>query len=102
MPQRKKLAAYTYSHEAEMARELLDSHGIKAAVTTDDGGGNIPGQSFIQGHMVFVSAEDFDRAQEILNQSHSGEEDSPSWKCSKCGETIESQFTECWNCGTGR
>ncbi|HJP17817.1 MAG TPA: DUF2007 domain-containing protein [Nitrospinota bacterium] len=23
----------------------------------------------------------------------------PKWKCSKCGEKHESQFTECWSCG---
>ncbi len=24
------------------------------------------------------------------------------WRCPKCGETVEPQFTECWQCGTGR
>ena len=24
----------------------------------------------------------------------------PDWRCEGCGETIEGQFTECWNCGT--
>jgi hypothetical protein len=24
------------------------------------------------------------------------------WKCSRCGETLEAQFTVCWNCGTER
>lgn len=24
----------------------------------------------------------------------------PNWKCLKCGEEIEPQFSECWNCGT--
>ena len=26
----------------------------------------------------------------------------PSWQCSKCGELIEAQFTQCWNCDTER
>jgi len=25
-----------------------------------------------------------------------------SWLCSGCGETIEGQFSECWNCGRDR
>ena len=25
-----------------------------------------------------------------------------SWKCARCGESIEGQFSECWNCGSGR
>ncbi len=24
------------------------------------------------------------------------------WKCAKCGEAIEGQFAECWNCGNIR
>lgn len=25
-----------------------------------------------------------------------------SWLCAGCGEEVEGQFTECWNCGRGR
>lgn len=24
------------------------------------------------------------------------------WRCGKCGEEVEGQFTECWNCGGRR
>ncbi len=24
------------------------------------------------------------------------------WHCAGCGEEVEGQFTECWNCGRGR
>lgn len=24
------------------------------------------------------------------------------WTCPACGQTLEGQFTECWNCGTSR
>lgn len=24
------------------------------------------------------------------------------WRCTKCGEEVEGQFTECWNCGESR
>jgi rubrerythrin len=27
---------------------------------------------------------------------------SPSWRCAQCGETLEAQFTVCWQCGTAR
>lgn len=26
----------------------------------------------------------------------------PPWTCSRCGEVLEPQFAECWNCGTPR
>ncbi len=25
-----------------------------------------------------------------------------SWRCRQCGETLEAQFTVCWQCGTAR
>ena len=28
--------------------------------------------------------------------------ESPPWTCPKCGEAIEPQFTECWNCGASK
>ncbi|HEV3105135.1 MAG TPA: DUF2007 domain-containing protein [Trinickia sp.] len=24
------------------------------------------------------------------------------WRCARCGETLEAQFTACWNCGAAR
>ncbi|WP_213293989.1 DUF2007 domain-containing protein [Paraburkholderia sacchari] len=26
----------------------------------------------------------------------------PSWRCPQCGETLEAQFTVCWQCGRER
>src|ERR1700754_4379903 len=26
----------------------------------------------------------------------------PGWRCARCGETLEAQFTVCWQCGTPR
>ena len=26
----------------------------------------------------------------------------PSWRCGQCSETLEAQFTVCWQCGTAR
>jgi hypothetical protein len=25
-----------------------------------------------------------------------------SWRCSRCGESLEPQFAACWNCGAMR
>ncbi|WP_321927135.1 putative signal transducing protein [Paraburkholderia guartelaensis] len=27
---------------------------------------------------------------------------SPTWRCARCGEVLEAQFTVCWNCGRDR
>ena len=43
--------------------------------------------------------EQHDRAMSIVNAAlHSQTQESPSWKC-QCGELIEGQFSDCWNCG---
>lgn len=44
--------------------------------------------------------EKYDEAMVILKDVFSEHKDLGSkWKCSKCGEMIEAQFTDCWNCG---
>jgi len=45
----------------------------------------------------------YDRAQALLvaflNGDIARELRAQSWRCSKCGEQLEGQFTKCWNCG---
>ena len=47
-----------------------------------------------------VDDEKFGRARSILKKTlaplHSVKK---PWACAGCGETIEGQFSECWNCG---
>ena len=47
-----------------------------------------------------VDEEKFGRARSILKKTlaplHSVKK---PWNCAGCGETIEGQFSECWNCG---
>jgi hypothetical protein len=46
---------------------------------------------------------DADRARGILNEHVQRDITSPSgWRCGGCGETLEAQFIECWNCGKAR
>jgi Putative prokaryotic signal transducing protein len=43
------------------------------------------------------------RAKSILKKSLAPLESvKKSWRCVGCGEDIEGQFTECWNCGHSR
>jgi len=47
--------------------------------------------------------EDKDKARAIINEIER-EKLIPRGKdiqCHECGETLESQFTHCWNCGSG-
>lgn len=50
---------------------------------------------------LWVLEQDLERAREIIKDAES---DSPESKevriCPVCGEEVEGQFAECWNCGT--
>jgi len=44
-----------------------------------------------------------DEASKIIAKAVTNDEPTGKpWKCPKCGEESESQFTECWNCGESR
>ncbi len=45
--------------------------------------------------------EDHDRALALVEAELRREPASESWNC-RCGETIEGQFSHCWNCGRER
>jgi hypothetical protein len=53
-----------------------------------------------------VDDRDFDRANEVLQAFLRGEaaraHAHEQWPCPHCGEILEGQFTDCWNCGTPR
>lgn len=49
-----------------------------------------------------LNDEDYPRAIEIVDGWRNAEvEDHSAWVC-RCGETIEGQFTSCWNCNKDR
>jgi len=47
------------------------------------------------------NALDEARARELITQLRSPVAGDP-WICEKCGEVLEPQFSQCWNCGAGR
>ena len=62
------VAEFMNHPEADLARNLLESHGIRAAVWSDDCGGQALGQTFVQGVRVFVADADRKRAMDILGK----------------------------------
>ena len=53
---------------------------------------------------VRVSSGDLARADGLLKQMNNegNRACQPLWKCPQCGEDIEGQFTQCWNCNAVR
>lgn len=85
-------------------RNLLEAQGIHCELRNERLSGVIGDIPFLETWPeLWVDELDFDRAQELIEQEvHGPGLDEPSWKCPSCGEVVEGQFSECWNCGTGK
>ena len=51
------VAEFTDHPQAQLAKNLLEQHGIPSALWSDDCGGLAGGQTFLQGVRLFVSEE---------------------------------------------
>jgi hypothetical protein len=93
-----------HAFEAHMIRGFLDSHGIEAQVRGEyltSGWGELPADVCA----VWITDDArFDEADALLKAFLNGSYATGlgTWRCESCGETLEGQFTTCWNCGTPR
>ncbi|HYT15257.1 MAG TPA: DUF2007 domain-containing protein [Burkholderiales bacterium] len=86
-------------------KNLLQTEGIRCHIRNEDLvrlAGEVP---FTECALQLVIDRDEDGAaaeavlHEFLRPSRRAAD---SWRCPKCGEPIEGQFTACWKCGSGR
>ena len=103
------LKVFVAEHQAQahLVEDLLRSNGIEAHVVGESLLNTIPGSSVIPGTAPEVWILNVDQAEpalELIRRFTSGgplpESAGPSWQCPKCSEIHESQFSECWKCGT--
>jgi len=102
----KQLHAARHALEAHLIKGFLESNGISAVVRGEfltSGWGELP----VDVCSVWVSDDaQYDRAQALLVAFLRGdlarEFQGQNWRCPKCGEQIEGQFTSCWSCGAAR
>ena len=100
--------------DAHFVKGLLEAEGIEAAVMGENlvnAVGTLP-LSDNSLPSVWVPDGDVDRAMLIVRDYEQVDrvnaevtvEDAPrpTWKCANCGEAVEEQFSECWNCGHAR
>lgn len=83
-------------------QNILEGHGINCWIKNEFlslGMGEIPPLECWP--QLCVDDGDFGEAKCIVEEALSVK-DMPAWKCDSCGEEIEGQFTECWNCGKTR
>jgi predicted RNA-binding Zn-ribbon protein involved in translation (DUF1610 family) len=84
--------------EAHFLAGLLKSNDIPAVVTGEDAslGAYLPGLICVD-----VRDEDLNAAKLMVERLASGappNQPGAPWTCTNCGEQIEGQFSECWNC----
>lgn len=86
--------------QVQMMVGVLQSRGIPAIVTDQESTTMLGWPVKVRVHEQHVEA-----ARAIVDEFLSAGEkqsDAQPWKCPGCGETIEPQFSDCWNCQTPR
>lgn len=97
-----KIYATSNEWAAQMVRDILLANDIPARVDISvDPYGVTPSAVYIE------NPDDEPRAREIVTgfDERAGEPTAEArgswhWRCPQCGEDVEPQFTECWNCRT--
>ena len=77
MPALVPIRTYTGRLEAEIAKGLLEAHGIKAMVSADDMSGWRPELTFVLGARLLVTQENAEEAIKVLD-SNDESDDGPS------------------------
>jgi len=82
-------------------QNLLAANGIVAELRNARLGGAVGEIPFLETWpQLWVAEPVFDHAMRVIESRDSQPaEASEPWRCAGCGETIEAQFSHCWNCG---
>ncbi len=84
-------------------QNILEERGIKSWIKNEallTGIGEIPPiETWPQ---LCVEDDDFLEAKRIVDEALATKDINRAWKCDSCGEVIEGQFAQCWNCGKDR
>jgi len=67
MSERVVVRTFSYRHEAEFMRSVLEDHGIEAAVVSDDCGSVDPALGLVRGIHLLVDKDQAEQALSVLN-----------------------------------
>ena len=91
--------------EAHLLRGYLESQGVDAVVRGEyllGAMGDLPGDLC---KVCVMDDREFALADALLQRFLRGaaaRDPQAPWYCARCGEYLEGQFTDCWNCGASR
>lgn len=96
----------TLPAEAHLIKGYLEAAGIAAMIQGDDLiglQGALPMQEARPS--LWVADKDQTQAEALIQeflQNQPATAGTQWWRCPSCGERLEPQFTDCWNCGASR
>jgi hypothetical protein len=103
----KRVFVARHPTEAHFMKDLLEAEGIASEIQGEDlfgARGETPLTPDTLPSVWVVNDADEDRAREFVSKYEEQEKATPSpvatWTCPACGETVEQQFSQCWNCNT--
>ena len=91
--------------DAHFVKQLLEHDGMRVIVRGEflaGGIGELPADVL---SVWIVDDQDAERAQAVLRElsrNRRTQQGGVAWICATCGESLESQFTHCWQCGGAR
>lgn len=85
-------------------KSVLETRGIDSLVKNEflaGGVGELP-PTECWPEVWVLDDEFYDKAKAIVDALLVSREAENDWCCGQCGEQLEAQFSECWNCGQTR
>ncbi|MRR36139.1 DUF2007 domain-containing protein [bacterium] len=105
----KKVFIARHPTEAHLVRSLLELECIASEVRGEALYGALGGLALTTDTLPSVWIQDdslMEQAMGIVSRYEQGLGSHVTigvlWRCPKCGEMLEPQFSSCWQCGTGR
>ena len=90
------------STELGLLKNMMQKAGIRCVERNEQMAQTIPSAPF-QAELWVENEADYPAAIAFLEGwQRPTNAAGASWTCSRCGETLEGQFSKCWKCGTKR
>jgi membrane protease subunit (stomatin/prohibitin family) len=86
-------------------RSILESMGIRCEIRNEAGmsmAGEVPFTSVFP-ELWVIDDEQVPLARQVIDDYLAQQQSAPppaDWACANCGEQVDGNFAECWNCGT--
>jgi hypothetical protein len=88
--------------EVAHLRNVLESEGIACFVRNEGLAGALGELPFVAcwPELWVLRNGDALRARGLIDAARSADPDAPTWTCARCGERLEGQFVDCWQCSS--